>query len=151
MITLARRPFHRVDGVELSEPLVAIARENLRKLRIVNASVFHCDAAEFTFLDPYTFLYLSNPFPRPVMAAVTRNLAASLERAPRKMTLVYYNPVDRDLFESLGFEPISAVQHDENPTYVFVREQRSLTAPGESPGETAKVHEVSGFERPRGS
>ncbi len=128
MITLARQPFRRVDGVELSEALVKIARENLRKLGIAKASVFHCDAAEFKHFDPYTFLYLSNPFPRTVMTVVTRNLAASLENSPRRMVLIYYNPVDRDLFEDLGFEQVNAFQHDENPTFVFVREPRGCAA-----------------------
>ncbi len=122
MITLARKPFAQVDGVEISGALSEIARENLRKMRVRNARVFTCDASQFLDLDPYTFLYMSNPFSRDVMRCVVRNLAASLRRAERRITLVYYNPVDRDLFEALGFAEMGEFPQDENPTVVFIRE-----------------------------
>jgi SAM-dependent methyltransferase len=102
VLVLASR-FTRADGVDISPGLVAIGRENLRRMGVTNASLNVCDAAEFMDLDGYNFIYLSNPFPRMVMQEVIANLMASLSRRPRAIQILYYSPVDGDLFEARGF------------------------------------------------
>jgi SAM-dependent methyltransferase len=119
IITMARRPFARIDGVEISPELVAAARANLRKMGLRHSAIFHSDAEDFTDLDRYSVIYIFNPFTRVVMAGVVRNIAASLARRPRSITLIYKNPVDADLFENIGFLRVSEFRNDENPTLVY--------------------------------
>jgi hypothetical protein len=91
--TMARFPFRRVDGVEISPNLVDAARRNLKKLKIPNSEIFLADATEFTQLDDYTHVFMYNPFPAPVMERVLKNLAVSLQRNQRPLRLLYSNPL----------------------------------------------------------
>jgi len=115
MITLARWPFFRIDGIELSPKLVTIGQRNLRRLGYSKGTIQLGDAAEFTDYDPYTFLYMFHAFSAPVTIRVLKNIQASLARIPRKLTLIYKNPIDHDLVVGAGFrqtlEFTNAVPH----------------------------------------
>ncbi len=93
LVSLARFPFGRRAGIDLSPDLVRIARRNLRRLGLRDVQLAGADAGSFTGLDPFTLVYLFNPFPAPVVAQVMDNLARSLRRAPRALTIVYKNPL----------------------------------------------------------
>lgn len=110
MITLAQY-FTHVDGLELSERLIPIARENLRKAGAANTQLFHGDAAEFTDLDQYSHIYLSNPFPCAVLRRVLENVLESLERRPRKLMILYWIPVDDALLAEMGFRKVREFVH----------------------------------------
>lgn len=101
-ISMARRHFARVTGVEISPALTLIAAENVRRARVDNVDLVTSDASEFTALDPYTHIYLYNPFPCVVMADVLRNLRDSLNRRARPLTLIYRNPVCDDAIAASG-------------------------------------------------
>ncbi len=92
LITFAQYPFYRITGVELLPELVAIARRNLKVLKISTVEMVVSDAALFTDLDDYTHFYFYSPFPRGVMAAVMANLKHSITRRPRKTFIIYCNP-----------------------------------------------------------
>jgi len=96
LITLSDFPFGRVAGLELSETLVGVARANLRRLGRTTVVVYCGDALEFANYDDYSHIYLYNPFPPVVMAPFLRCLAASLQRRPRRLTLIYKNPTCHD-------------------------------------------------------
>jgi SAM-dependent methyltransferase len=93
MATLARYPFKAVDGVEISPELVEVARKNLSKLGLQQCHLFLADAAAFTALDEYTYIFMFNPFPEVVLQQVLSNLEESLRRKPRQVRLVYSNPL----------------------------------------------------------
>jgi len=97
-------PFSRVDGVEISERLAVIARKNLQKLRILpeRCRVITMDASQFQDLDPYNYIYFFNPFSGAVMIKVMANLLASIERKPRKVTILYNNPTCHDEIVGTG-------------------------------------------------
>jgi len=106
LITMARYPFARVDGLDVSPGLVEIAKQNLSCLAIRKASVLCCDAADFMDFDPYTFLYMYNPFHQAVMEQMLGNLRRSLKRCPRWLTLVYMNPRYEELITRYGFHTV---------------------------------------------
>lgn len=118
MITLARH-FGRVDGLELSERLIPVARENLRKTGAANTQVFHGDAADFTGFDGYSHIYLSNPFPCPVMRRMLEHVRESLQRRPRKLTIIYWIPADDKLVVSMGFRKVREFAHPLLPVAVY--------------------------------
>jgi SAM-dependent methyltransferase len=96
LITLARYPFSKITGVEISPKLIDIARRNLHKLWIHNVNIECCDATEFTDLDDYNYFYFFSPFPCPVMQSVIGNIEKSLLCRPRKATIIYLNPECHD-------------------------------------------------------
>ncbi len=112
VLTLAKY-FARADGIDISEALIETGRENLRRMRIKNSSLFTCDAVEFRDLDRYGFIYFFNPFPRAVMEGTIRNIVASLTRRPRRIEILYYNPVDGDLLEKAGFQRSRGIRPNE--------------------------------------
>jgi len=112
MLTMAKYPFVRVDGVELSSQLALIGQDNLRRLRISNATVFCRDAAEFTELDLYTYFYMYNPFPELVLRSVLNNVVSSLGRRRRKVTLIYKNPFFHELIVGSGFRSVAETRRN---------------------------------------
>ncbi len=119
MITLSKYGFARVDGVEISHRLAAKAEKHLARARVGNASVFCCDAADFIGYDPYTVLYMYHPFGDVVLREVLANLAASLARRPRKLTLLYRNPIYHELVIQAGFRQTGKFDHLKHPFYVY--------------------------------
>jgi SAM-dependent methyltransferase len=130
MLTLVQYPFARVDGVEISPNLARIARQNLKRLGVSNARVFCCDAAEFRELDDYNYFYMYNPFPESVLRCVMENISRSLERRPRKVTLIYKNPIFEAVMVDCGFTKSFETQqtHPNYPPFsVYVAEPFSAS------------------------
>ncbi len=123
MITLSKYGFARVDGVEISHRLAAIAEKHLARAKIANASVFCCDAADFEDYDPYTVLYMYHPFGDAVLREVLKNLAASLARRPRRLTLLYRNPIYHELIVQAGFHQTGKFNHLRHPFHIYETEQ----------------------------
>jgi hypothetical protein len=102
MATMARFPFRMVDGVEISPELVEVARRNLSKLQLQQCRVFLADAVEFRELDDYTYIFMYNPFPEPVLGKVLANIELSLKRKPRVARFIYSNPLHDDAVLASG-------------------------------------------------
>jgi SAM-dependent methyltransferase len=125
MLTMAKYPFARVDGVELSPQLAKIAEQNLGRLRVPNAKVFCCDATTFEDFDRYNYFYMYNPFLEVVMRPVLNNINASLTQYNRAATLIYKNPYFHDLVISAGFRKVAETRqtHPSHPPfYVYAWE-----------------------------
>lgn len=103
LMTFAKYPFARVDGFDISPQLIDIARRNLARMNMSNASLSVADAAEFSGFDAYSHLYFYNPVPPPVMKRVMDEVRESLRRHPRRLTLIYMNPESGDLVLHAGF------------------------------------------------
>ncbi len=103
MALMARYSFNYIGGVEFYLPLCEIATNNLQKLGIGNAAIYHCNAKDFKNLDRYTHFYLFNPFPGVILADVLQNIIDSNRRNPRHLTLIYYNPAWREEIDKLDF------------------------------------------------
>jgi SAM-dependent methyltransferase len=120
MRTMAEYPFYKVDGVELSERIAAIARRNFLKLECGKCTVFTMNAADFTEYDRYGFVYFYNPFPEQVMSTVIDNLLGSLTRSPRKIFIIYDNPLCHDEIIKGGVLHKIAEYPDEWGNKIFV-------------------------------
>ena len=102
VLTLSRLGYERVVGVEIASELVEIARTNARRARRTNVEFIVSDATEFTAFDEFAHIYMYNPFPGSVMTEVVANLAASVERSPRILKIVYCNPQFHDVIMNTG-------------------------------------------------
>jgi SAM-dependent methyltransferase len=102
LLTLARFPFGRIGGVDISPALLEIARDNARKAGIP-VELWCMDAGSFVEFDNFTHVYMYNPFPAGVMQAVLRNITAAIERSGNPSWIVYRNPVCHDVILEHGF------------------------------------------------
>lgn len=102
MRTLLRYPFARVDGLELSPELAAIAQRNLRRHRS-RSRVMVGDAGSFgSGYADYNMFYLYNPFPELVFEEFLTSL--DLDASRRDICIIYCNPVCSDLLLARGFQ-----------------------------------------------
>lgn len=104
--------FRRIVGVELLPALDLAARDNLGKYRGESQKCFaieaNCgDATEFAFPHEPTVLFLFNPFPESGLRRVMANLEQSLLERPRRVYVLYHNPLlEHVLSESTALEKI---------------------------------------------
>lgn len=119
-LTLSRLGFAEVIGVELSRELIAVAEQNAARLGRRNVRFVQSDAAAFSDYDRVTHIYMYNPFPCAVMAQVIANLAASLKRMPRSVTIVYRNAKCHDKIVASGvFEAGPEQRPDEHVWRIY--------------------------------
>jgi SAM-dependent methyltransferase len=103
MRTMDAFPFARVDGIEISATIAAIAERNFVRLGMRKSTVFVRDASRFDEFDAYNFVYFYNPFPASVMKGVADALGRSLARRPRELVIVYNNPVCHEVLVACSF------------------------------------------------
>lgn len=93
----AEYPFRRVIGVEVSQKLAAAARRNLdnyRGERRCHDIEIWCGSAEdFELPADASVLYFANPFHGRVLVEVFERVRRSLEARPRRLRVIYNNPV----------------------------------------------------------
>jgi|SRR5882762_1318535 len=91
-------PFRKIVGVELLPALHRVAQENLQKYASTRQRCFALearwgDAREFEFPAEPTVVYLFNPLPEAGLSVVVGNLERSLVEHPRKVFVLYHNPL----------------------------------------------------------
>jgi SAM-dependent methyltransferase len=108
----AQYPFKRVVGIELAADLHHVAQANIarnrERLRCPDVQLVNQDVLSFPIPDDMTFAYFFNPFTGNVFTSVADNIGASLQRNPRRLTIVYTNPV---MHEYLIAQPWLVVKH----------------------------------------
>lgn len=94
--------FRRVVGVDFSEKLCRLARENADGYSVVAAErivILHEDATRYAVQSDDRVFYFFNPFDAVVMRTILDNVLASHRAAPRDIYFIYNNPVWRRVFE----------------------------------------------------
>jgi SAM-dependent methyltransferase len=105
LLMASEYPFRRIVGVELLPELQHIAQENLNKFQSKRQKCFHLeslcgDACEFAFPPEPTVLYLFNPLPKTGLSRVISNLESSLRANPRKLFVLYHNPLHEEVLSA---------------------------------------------------
>jgi len=111
MLLAAERGFRRVVGVDFSPNLCEIARANLgayqrRSGLQFDAMVHRSDAVDFPIQPEYNVMFFYNPFDADILEKVVAAIDKSLRDHPRKMWMIYHNPLWRHTVESHGFAPV---------------------------------------------
>jgi SAM-dependent methyltransferase/uncharacterized membrane protein YphA (DoxX/SURF4 family) len=103
----ARRPFARVVGVDISQPLVEAAQANVersrRRFKCQNVELLTADATEWDIPDDMTVGYLYHPFAGAAFNRVIDNVVQSIVRNPRRVRLVYVGPVLEENILDTGY------------------------------------------------
>src|ERR1051326_1040879 len=89
--------FKKIIGVEYMPEWHRVAEENIRKFVAQNKidaiiQNFCMDARDFEFPAGPLVVYLFNPFPEPILAAVLERLRDSLTKNPRPLVVAYRYP-----------------------------------------------------------
>lgn len=96
VVLAATYPFQRVIGVERSDALSQIARQNIHraesKLRCTDVTIETTDARSYEVPENATHVFLFNPFDEPIVMAVLAKIRESLDAHPRRLSIIYALP-----------------------------------------------------------
>lgn len=115
VLEAATYPFKRVIGVELSERLHDIALDNIERnrhrLRCRDIVLVRSDVLEYEIPDDITVVFFNNPFRDKIFAATIEKVLTSVDRNPRSVKVIYYNPVEDPFLMSTGrFLPLKTIR-----------------------------------------
>jgi len=98
MIFFSRYPFSKIVGIEYNQYLHETAINNFKLKKLSNLKSYNGDATLFADIDQYTYFFLYNPFIGKILELTIEQIKQSLIRNPRKITILYQNPIGHDLF-----------------------------------------------------
>ncbi|WP_113704535.1 methyltransferase domain-containing protein [Nonomuraea lactucae] len=106
IVEASRYPFRKVIGVELSEELTRIARDNIRTMRVRRRcgeiELIASDVLDYDIPDDVTVAFFNNPFRGRIFSDVIDRLLESADRAPRPVRLIYGNPLEEPYLLGTG-------------------------------------------------
>ena len=104
LCVLARRPLKKVVGIDLSEELVSAARRNVAAMRgrRTPVEILCVDASQADYTEGSVF-YLYNSFGPATLQAVLHRIRASVESRPRRVRILYVNPVQNHVLEAANW------------------------------------------------
>jgi len=116
LLVASRFPFRRIVGVEFSRELCCIARENVKRYtanhgQLPPIEIREVDAAEVCVEADWSVLYFFNPFDAHVMQRVLFNTEQSYRAHPRRICLLYYHPVWREVIDQCRFLRLERTFH----------------------------------------
>jgi 23S rRNA G2445 N2-methylase RlmL len=95
-----------VIGVEISPEKIATARHNVARAtsrrRCGAIELVEVDALEYELPPDATHIYLYNPCSGDAFERLLANIVASYDRRPRRLRVLYVNPVEAELVERSG-------------------------------------------------
>jgi predicted RNA methylase len=108
ILVAASFPFRQIIGVEYSDRLCHVARNNVscfpkNERRCDEIDIICGDASDFEIPEGPLVIFLFNPFGRQVMKQVVRNVLVSHQQNPRRIIVVYFTALYADLWERAGF------------------------------------------------
>ena len=106
----AHKGFEQVTGIDFSKELCDAAKENLavtkQKIPALHFNIINNDAFYFEIPADVDCIFFFNPFDETIMSGVANNILASLQNHPRKISIIYVNPLHKELFTKAGFQEI---------------------------------------------
>jgi 16S rRNA G966 N2-methylase RsmD len=115
----AHKGFKKVTGLDFARDLCVAAEENLnitkQKIPALKYKVINNDAFYFDIRDDVDCIFFFNPFDEIIMSAVVNNICTSLQKKPRKISIIYVNPLHKEQFLKAGF---SETWHSKKMKYI---------------------------------
>ena len=98
----------KLTGIDFSKEFCEQARKNLagtqERVPGFTARILHNDAFYFEIPDDSDCIFFFNPFDDVIMSGVIENIEMSLERSPRRIMVLYINPMQKHLFLEAGYQ-----------------------------------------------
>lgn len=99
--------FKKATGIDFARKLCEAANENLaitrQRIPELRYKVINNDAFYFEIPGDVDCIFFFNPFDEIIMSGVVNNIFTSLQSNPRKITIIYVNPLHKNLFLKAGF------------------------------------------------
>lgn len=103
----AHKGFKKVTGLDFAKALCDTAKENLdftkQKIPALEYKIINNDAFYFEIPDDVDCIFFFNPFDEIIMSGVVNNILKGLQNNPRKISIIYVNPLHKDLFLKAGY------------------------------------------------
>ena len=100
----------KVSGIDFSKDLCMDAIQNLTIIQqmkpLLQAKIINNDAYTYAIPNDVDCIFLFNPFDDYLMKGVVGNIQQSLAAHPRKITIIYANPLNKARFIDEGFKEI---------------------------------------------
>lgn len=108
MCMAAHYGFKKVTGIDFSKELCDAAKDNLaitqQRIPALSYEISNNDAFYFKIPADVDCIFFFNPFDEIIMSGVADNILNSLQHHPRKVYIIYVNPLHKELFTNLGFK-----------------------------------------------
>lgn len=99
--------YKKVTGIDFSAQLCDAASGNITAVKANMPStvftVIHADASSFIIPSDVDCIFLFNPFDEYIMNKVVNNILQSINNHPRKIDIIYVNPLYKELFTKKAF------------------------------------------------
>lgn len=100
--------FKNITGIEFAQSLCIEAEKNIEGIKsfypATNFKIICDDAVNYKIENDTNVFFFFNPFDEVVMLDVAKNMLHSLKQKPRKIHIVYVNPLHNEIFLSAGFK-----------------------------------------------
>lgn len=125
LVVAIHNGFKDITGIEFSPELCNAAKENLKEITKEFPDVdliIHCEnAALYEIKKQEAIFTFFNPFDEAVMLPVVKNILKSFKENPREITVVYFNPTEKEIFLSAGFQEVWYYQKMEYLDFSILR------------------------------
>ena len=110
LVVAAYYGFKRITGIDFAKALCQEAAANIQGKKLLfpktQFNIVNDDVVHYPIEKGQDVFFFFNPFDEVIMLQVTRNLLSSFKQYPRKMHVMYANPVHKEIFLSAGFEEV---------------------------------------------
>jgi ribosomal protein L11 methylase PrmA len=108
LVVAAYFEFINITGIDFAKALCVSAEQNIRQAKLTHPlahfNIVCDDVVNYPIKKEQNVFFFFNPFDEVVMLKVVKNILASIREDPRKIFIMYVNPVHKDIFLSAGFE-----------------------------------------------
>lgn len=108
MAVAGHHGFKQITGIDFAPALCNMAKQNIESIKEnypeVKFEILCVDAVNYAIGKNDSIFFFFNPFDEIVMLRVVKNILQSVRQHPRKIYVVYMNPVEKEIFLSAGFE-----------------------------------------------
>jgi len=117
LIELSKYPFRKIGGLEYSNDILNICKNNLRKLKLWNIELFCMNVLDFKNYEEYDIYYFYNPFPQPVFKKVLENLIENNKKNKKPIYIIYIYATCHSLIMKSGY--FNLIKKIENENKIF--------------------------------
>ncbi len=106
----AHHGIHKLSGIDFNGALCRSAEINLAHTKKlvpqIHFKIVHNDAFYYDIPDDADCIFLFNPFDEVIMSGVVNNIMESINRKPRVISVIYFNPLHKELFTKEKFTQV---------------------------------------------
>ncbi len=106
----ANMGIRKLSGIDFNAGLCRSAEKNLAHIKSIipgiHYKIIHDDAFYYEIPDDADCIFLFNPFDEIIMSGVVNNIAESIRRKPRIISIIYFNPLHKKLFLDAKFTQV---------------------------------------------